>query len=110
MPIDKISAFPGQQPQHTTENSQVQVRRGEPTSAQQESGRSQTHDTVTLTDTSERLQRLENTIASLPVEDSQRVESIRRAIVDGSYQVDSEKVAGKMIALESQIFGEGDKS
>jgi negative regulator of flagellin synthesis FlgM len=37
--------------------------------------------------------------------DARRVEKIRQAIADGSYQVNPAAIADKMIALDAQIAG-----
>ena len=55
---------------------------------------------VTLTDTASKLRQLEAKIASQPVVDSGKVESIKKAIADGSYRVNSTRTAEKMAAFE----------
>ncbi|MCW8825205.1 MAG: flagellar biosynthesis anti-sigma factor FlgM [Gammaproteobacteria bacterium] len=100
MPVNNITGFQGTQSQRNTENSQVQVSRGDPAAHQQETGTPSTVDTVSLTDTSMRLQSLENRIASLPVVDSQRVEDIRQSVENGSYTPDAEAIASKIVESE----------
>jgi len=100
MPINNITGFQGAQAQRNSENSQVEVSRGDPAAHQQETGTPSTVDTVSLTDTSMKLQSLENRIESLPVVDSQRVEDIRQSVEDGSYRVDAKNIAGKMVESE----------
>ena len=100
MPINNINAFQGNQTQRSNESSQTQVSRGEPSVNQQETGTPSTVDTVSLTDTSAKLNSLENTIASLPVVDSQRVEEIRQSVDMGTYEVDSKNMANKMVESE----------
>lgn len=82
---------------------EVNVSRDEASADQQETGRPSTVDTVSLTDTSAQLRSLENTLAELPVVDTQRVESIKQAIADGSYQVNTQNVADKLIDLEQGL-------
>src|SRR3569832_2314637 len=60
-----------------------QVGRQEPSTAQQQTGKSQTTDTVTLTDTSSQLRKLETMISALPVVDIARVDNVRQAINTG---------------------------
>jgi len=60
-------------------------------------------DTVSLTGTASQLRALEQQIASLPVVDVQRVESIKQDISSGSYQIDPPRVADKMIQMETAI-------
>ncbi len=103
MPINNITGFQSGQAQQRTESSQVQVGRSEPSAKQQETGRPSTVDTVSLTDTSARLRQMENTLAKLPVVDSQRVEQVRRAIADGTFEVNPAKIAEKMVGMEKEL-------
>lgn len=103
MAINNITGFPGNQSQRATDGSQVQVARSEPTASQQQTGRPSTMDTVSLTDTAARLRELENSLAKMPVVDSQRVESIQQAIANGSYEMDSGRVAEKMLRFEQDL-------
>jgi negative regulator of flagellin synthesis FlgM len=57
-------------------------------------------DTVNLTDQAEKLRALESSIEKQPVVDTKRVESIRSAILDGSYTVNDNKTAEKMADFE----------
>jgi negative regulator of flagellin synthesis FlgM len=57
-------------------------------------------DRVTLTDTARRLSELTSTVSAQPAVDSNRVEQIRQAIQDGSYQVNPERIADRLIAME----------
>ncbi len=103
MAINNITGFPGNPSQRTGDGSQVQVARTEPTAAQQQTGRPSSVDTVSLTDTAARLRELENSLAKLPVMDSQRVETIQKSIENGSYEVDSRRTAEKMLNFERQL-------
>ncbi len=103
MAINNITGFPGNQSQRATDGSQVQVARSEPTASQQQTGRPSTMDTVSLTDTAARLRELENSLAKMPVVDSQRVESLQQAISNGSYEMDSGRTAEKMLGLEQAL-------
>lgn len=103
MPINNITGLPGNPAQPRTESNQVQVGRNEPSVAQQSTGRPSTVDTVSLTDTAARLREMENTLAKLPVVDNQRVEAVRQAIADGTFEVDAERVARKMLAFEQAL-------
>ena len=103
MPINNRTGCPGSQAQQRAESSQVQVGRNEPSAKQQETGRPSTVDTVSLTDTASRLRQMENTLAQLPVVDNQRVEEIRRALAEGSFEIDPERVAEKMVSFEKDL-------
>ncbi len=103
MPVNNITGLPSSQAQQRSESSQVQVGRNEPSVKQQETGRPSTVDTVSLTDTAARLRQMENTLANLPVVDNQRVESVRRALADGTFEVNPERIAEKMLNLEKDL-------
>ncbi|NOQ93846.1 MAG: flagellar biosynthesis anti-sigma factor FlgM [Methylophaga sp.] len=60
-------------------------------------------DTVSLTDTATQLRSLQQTLSDTPVVNNERVEALRAAIADGSYQVDATELAQNMINFESQL-------
>ena len=62
-------------------------------------------DTVNLTDAASRMHELQAQLANTPEVDSARVESLRRAIADGQYNIDSVHVTDKLIQLEQSLFG-----
>ena len=66
-----------------------------------ETGPSSTADTISLSDNAVSLGRLNHIVELSPVIDTQRVEQIKRAIADGSFKVDVEQVADKMMKFES---------
>ena len=105
MPINNITAASSAQSQRATEGSKVEVSRTEATVSQQETGSTSATDSVSLTDTAARLQKLENTIAGLPVVDAQRVEDIRNTIASGEYQVDPVNIADKLLGFDAEISG-----
>lgn len=56
---------------------------------------------VSLSSQAQQLQAIEERLRELPEVDSARVEQIKQAIADGSYQIDSGRIADKLIAAES---------
>lgn len=68
--------------------------------AQQQSGKLSTSDTISLTEVAVRLGKLENPMANLPVVDTQRIEKIKQAIDNGSYEVDPARIADKLMQFE----------
>lgn len=60
-------------------------------------------DTVSLTDTAEQLQNVQQLIEQAPTVDAERVASIRAAIADGSYSVDAAQLAQNLLEFESEL-------
>ncbi len=54
-------------------------------------------DSLTLTDSSTRIRALESQIASVDVADAGKIESVKAALADGSFAVDAEVVADRLI-------------
>ena len=60
-------------------------------------------DTVSLTDTAAQLSSLQQTVSDSSAVDKERVESLRAAISEGSYNVDATELAHNMINFEQQL-------
>ena len=100
----EFNGLPPSQPPKTGGETQVKTG-GEDTKAKQgESERPTAADKISLTDTLSRLQKLEQRLADLPVVDSQRVEALKKAIAEGSYKVDADRVAQELLALEGTLY------
>ena len=98
MSID-INGIPPSKAASTTDDSQVKQTL-EQTATEQESGKSSSADTVSLSDNAVQLGKLDSASASTPVVDTQRVEQVKQAIKDGSYEVDPAKIADKLMQFE----------
>ncbi|MCQ4261900.1 flagellar biosynthesis anti-sigma factor FlgM [Stutzerimonas stutzeri] len=61
-----------------------------------------TSDTVQLSPEAQRLQQASDKLNDQPTVNQERVAELKKAIADGSYQVDSQRVAAKMLAFETQ--------
>jgi negative regulator of flagellin synthesis FlgM len=59
-------------------------------------------DRVTLTDTARRLSDLASTVSGQPPVDRKRVDEIRAAIQDGSYEVKPERIAERLLTMEGR--------
>ncbi|SDX42480.1 flagellar biosynthesis anti-sigma factor FlgM [Marinobacter mobilis] len=77
-------------PQSPVEQAQAQAARGE---------------SVKLSSQAKDLKQLEQRLNSYPETDDDRIEQIKAALADGSYKVDAEKLAQKMLEMDESIFG-----
>ena len=59
-----------------------------------------TGDRVTLTDSARTLQKIEETVANTPVVDAAKVASVKQAVQSGTYQIDPQRVADKLLQYE----------
>lgn len=60
-------------------------------------------ESVQLSKDARQLQTISEKIAQQPSVDSERVAHLKQAIADGSYQIDNERVASKLLDLEAQF-------
>jgi negative regulator of flagellin synthesis FlgM len=105
MPIE-INGSSTPQTRQTGEGGPLRVVR---TSAEtpQDSHVASGKDTVSLTGIAALLQQIDNRIASLPVIDTARVNSIRQSIADGNYHPDLLRTADRLIDQEISLLGGG---
>lgn len=96
----EINGIPPSKVASSADDSQVK-QTVEQAPTQQESGKSTTADTVSLSENAVQLGKLDNNAVSTPVVDAQRVEQVKQAIKDGSYEVDPAKIADKLMQFES---------
>ena len=66
-------------------------------------GTASTSDTVELTSSAKLLERLEKNLAAAPAIDSARIETIKQAIANGQYEINSEAIADAMIRFERSM-------
>jgi negative regulator of flagellin synthesis FlgM len=71
--------------------------------AEANSPAAQSADQVTLTSSARSLQKIEEVIAQTPVVNSSKVAAVKQAISSGTYQVDSGRVADKLLQFESGL-------
>ena len=69
--------------------------------ANTETGKSSTADTVNISDNAAQLGKMGNAIDTSPVIDIKRVEQVKQAISNGTYEVDAAKVADKLMQFEN---------
>jgi len=59
-------------------------------------------ETVHLSSEAQQLQKISDSLREQPVVNESRVAELKKAIADGSYQVDSNRVANKLLNFEAQ--------
>jgi negative regulator of flagellin synthesis FlgM len=64
------------------------------------SSTAKTGDHVTLTDSARVLQRIEAAVAKTPVVNAQKVADIKHAVSAGTYKIDADRIAGKLLNFE----------
>ncbi len=62
-------------------------------------------ETVNLSSQAQTMQRTEEKLAALSDVNEGRVAEIKKAIDEGSYSIDTDAVAGKMLDLDESLFG-----
>jgi negative regulator of flagellin synthesis FlgM len=103
MSID-IKNLSQSQPRPTGDGRGVGDTRGaRGTESESRAGHRDSGDQVTLTETARRLSDVVQTASAQPAVDSQRVEEIRRAIQEGRYEVNAERVAEKLMKTEELL-------
>jgi negative regulator of flagellin synthesis FlgM len=89
----------------------VQVGGGAPvsrtkdaTSEGRKADTSATASNIDVSDTARTMAALENRISTLPVVNENRVDAVRRAMDEGRYHVDPQRVADKMMRFEVDLL------
>jgi len=72
----------------------------EKTSSAQNAGESST---VTVTDSALKLLQIEKTLAEMPGFDAEKVAGIKQALSDGSYTINTDSIAEKLISFEQDL-------
>lgn len=105
MPIE-INGIPPTKVPETKDDSQAK-QPIEQSDSQKDSGRSSTSDTVSISDNAAQLGKLDNSVIASPVVDAQRVEQVKQAISNGSFEVDPSRIADKLMQFESILKPKG---
>jgi negative regulator of flagellin synthesis FlgM len=100
----KISGYPTSEPLAPPLKGSTNVAADKAqTDASGASATSQTGDHVTLTTSARSLQKLSEAIAQAPVVNASKVASIKQSVNSGSYQIDSARIADKMLQFENGL-------
>jgi negative regulator of flagellin synthesis FlgM len=99
----KISGFTASEPIAPPKGSSTGGVVADKSQSEQASVASQTRDHVTLTTSARSLQKLSEAIAQSPVVNADKVASVKQAVNGGTYQVDSRRVAEKMLQSEKGL-------
>ena len=108
MSVDFNGIGPGQvNTQKTTADKSSATQSTQPSTAEQAKTQAQgaRGENVNLSSQAKNLKQLEQKLGSYPEMDDDRIEQIRSALESGSYKVDAEKQAQKILEMDESIFG-----
>ena len=108
MSID-IKGMPPGRPQNAVNKPAEQAANVQKQAAQQSASRPAPaqQDAVSLTSTAQQLSQTSQTAGRQPpAVDQQRVQALKKAIAEGQYRVNPEKLAKAMASLEGALFGD----
>jgi negative regulator of flagellin synthesis FlgM len=100
---NEISGIGGPRVNTMGDHGRVAPTQSETGQLKEQTGNPAAGDTVKLTETGKQLSKLESKINEVPVVDSQRVENLRQAIANGSYEVHAGKVSQKLMQFEAYL-------
>ena len=75
----------------------------EPNQKQNETGKSSTGDTISLTQSAKQLRQLEEQANAQPVVDTQRIDETKQNIANGRFAISPSSIAQKLTMLEDML-------
>lgn len=91
--------------QRTTAEKPASAQNTKQAAPEQAKAQSARGENVNLSSQAKNLKQLEQKLGDYPEMDDDRIEQIRSALENGTYKVDAEKVAQKMLDMDKSIFG-----
>ena len=105
MSVDFNGIGPGQvNTQRTTADKGAGAQSSQPATNEQAKPQAR-GDNVSLSSQARNLKQLEQKLGDYPEMDDDRIEQIRSALENGTYKIDAEKLAQKMLEMDESIFG-----
>lgn len=104
MAINNINGSPVPNGHDITSRERVKATTPDTSRSDPHSARAQGTDEVLITGDSLRLREIETTLTGESSIDQTRVETLRKAIDSGQYQVDAARLATKMLDFENKLF------
>ena len=108
MSVDFNGIGPGQvNTQRTTADKPAGNQSTQPAGAEQAKSQAQgaRGENVSLSSQAKNLKQLEQKLGDYPEMDDDRIAEIRSALENGTYKIDAEKLAQKMLEMDESIFG-----
>jgi negative regulator of flagellin synthesis FlgM len=100
----EINSLTSNNLQNVGDNSGVQRTQGNPAVSRALAGKVKTKDdSFDMTGSASKLLELEGRISQMSVVDAQQVEAVRRALATGSFTIDPQSAADKMLAMEINL-------
>ncbi|MEJ2455736.1 MAG: flagellar biosynthesis anti-sigma factor FlgM [Candidatus Thiodiazotropha sp.] len=100
----EINSLTSKSLQNIGDNSGVQRTQVNPAISRALAGKTRgKDDTVDITGSASKLLELESLIANMSAVDAQQVEAVRRALATGSFTIDPQSAADKMLAMEISL-------
>jgi negative regulator of flagellin synthesis FlgM len=97
---DKISGISTAEPAAPAKGNSGAVTEKSQGEAAAPTATAQPKDHVTLTDSARALQKIEEAVAKTPVVNAHKVAAVKQAVSSGTYKVDANRVASKLLKYE----------